>query len=264
MEEAAPRPARPSWRLIAETVQRLARPAIDLVLPPRCLGCGAIVQDTASLCPSCWRSVTFLTPPVCASCGQPFTLPPPAEVEPVCVACIAKPPPWQRGRAVVRYDDGSRRLVWALKHGDRTDLAPALGAWMARAAADLVVEADLVVPVPLYRWRLFRRRYNQAALLAQAMLRALPAAQRPRLVPDALVRVRGGTQAGKRRGQRQRGLQGAFRLRPGVSVRGLRVLLVDDVHTSGATFAACTRVLMTSGALRVDVVSFARVPLPGG
>ncbi len=238
------------------------RAGVDLVLPPRCLGCAQILTTPRSLCGTCWGQVRFITDPACACCGQPFQLPPPDQ-EARCLACLAKPPPWQRGRAVVLYDDGSRRLVWQLKHGDRTDLAPALGAWMARSASDLLREADLVVPVPLHRWRLFRRRYNQSALLAHAMVASLPRAIRPPLIPDALLRRRTGSQAGKRWAQRRRAVQGAFQVRRGVSVQGLSVLVVDDVHTSGATLAACTRALLAAGASRVDVVCFARVPRPG-
>jgi predicted amidophosphoribosyltransferase len=145
----------------------VAAAALDALLPPRCLGCGGPVDRQGGLCPDCWGRLSFITAPHCACCGLPFDFQ--VEGESLCGACLAEPPPYARARAVLVYDDGSRPLLLGFKHGDRTHAARAFGLWLARAGAELLAEADLLVPVPLHRWRLFRRRYNQAALLAQAV-----------------------------------------------------------------------------------------------
>jgi len=238
------------------SVRVLAGMALDVVLPPRCLACGAIVQQPGTLCGACWRELTFLTEPMCARCGFPFEVAPAGE--PLCGACIARPPAFAHARAALTYDTGSRGLVTAFKHADRTDAAPAFAAWMTRVLGDLP-RPGVIVPVPLHRRRLLRRRYNQAALLARELSRRLgvPA------VPDALVRRRDTASQGTLApAARRRNLAGAFAPHPErmQHVRGQRVLLVDDVFTTGATVEACTRVLERSGAEGVDVVTLARVP----
>jgi predicted amidophosphoribosyltransferase len=140
---------------------------LDLLLPHQCLKCGAVIGKEGALCAPCWAEIAFIASPICACCGYPFELDYGAGT--LCGACLRDPPPFVRARAVFRYDSASRHLVLSFKHGDKTHGAPAFGAWLARAAGPLVMEADLVVPVPLHRMRLFRRRYNQAALLAHAL-----------------------------------------------------------------------------------------------
>jgi len=237
---------------------RVAGAALDIVLPPRCLGCGVTVDQNGLLCGDCWSGLSFIAPPLCDCCGLPFAYQVAARSR--CAACLASPPEFDRARAVLVYDDASRRLVLGFKHADRLEGAPAFGRWLARAGAELTAAADLIVPVPLHRWRLFRRRYNQAGLLALALGRV---AERP-VVPDLLVRRRATpTQGGLGRRGRQRNVAGAFALRPGrePQVRGRRVLLVDDVHTTGATLNACARALRRAGAASVDALTLARVTL---
>jgi ComF family protein len=236
---------------------RLVHGALDLVLPPRCLGCGAGVEAPGRLCPACWRMLTFLGPPHCRLCGYP--LPHALPAAPLCGACAADPPAYHRARAALRYDDGSRGLILAFKHADRTDTAPAFGRWLARAGAELLADADLVAPVPLHRWRLLKRGYNQAAILAQALARQTGV----RLLPDLVQRVRATAS--------QQGLGGrarienitaaAFRIHPWHRrrIHGAKVLLVDDVLTTGATVEACARVLRRAGAAQIDVLTLARV-----
>ncbi|SDF90975.1 comF family protein [Limimonas halophila] len=240
------------------TLRTLAGMAVDVVLPPRCLACGAIVQESGTLCGPCWRELTFLTDPMCARCGFPFEVAPAGE--PLCGACIARPPRFAHARAALAYDSGSRGLVTAFKHADRTDAARAFAAWMARVSADLP-RPGAVVPVPLHRRRLLRRRYNQSALLARELSRCLgvPA------VPDGLVRARDtASQGDLSPAARRRNVAGAFAAHPKrvQHLRGQRVLLVDDVFTTGATVEACARVLERAGAEGVDVVTLARVPQP--
>jgi ComF family protein len=231
--------------------------ALDLVLPPRCLGCGAAVEAPGGLCPACWRMLTFLGPPQCRLCGYP--LPHALPAAPLCGACAADPPGYDRARAALRYDDGSRGLILAFKHADRTDTAPAFGRWLARAGAELVADADLVAPVPLHRWRLLKRGYNQAAILAQALARETGV----RLLPDLVQRVRAtASQQGLgRRARIENITAGAFRIHPWHRRRidGAKVLLIDDVLTTGATVEACARVLRRAGAAQIDILTLARV-----
>jgi ComF family protein len=231
--------------------------ALDLVLPPRCLGCGTGVEAPGRLCPICWRMLTFLGPPQCRLCGYP--LPHALPEAPLCGVCAADPPAYHRARAALRYDDGSRGLILAFKHADRTDTAPAFGRWLARAGAELLADADLVAPVPLHRWRLLKRGYNQAAILAQALARETGAA----LLPDLVQRVRATASQQGLGGQAriENITAGAFRVHPWHRRRvdGASVLLVDDVLTTGATVEACARVLRRAGAAQVDVLTLARV-----
>src|SRR5918996_4771853 len=169
---------------VAALAVRGARGLLDLMLPPRCLRCGLGVDGQGRLCAECWRSLTFLGPPQCRLCGYP--LPHALPAAPLCGGCAADPPAYDHARAALRYDDGSRGLILAFKHADRTDTAPAFGRWLARAGAELLADVDLVAPVPLHRWRLLKRGYNQAAILPQALARDTGA----RLLPDLVQRVR--------------------------------------------------------------------------
>jgi ComF family protein len=242
-----------SASLAREGLRRLGRVLVDGVLPPRCLACGDIVGEPHSLCGGCWAAMTFFAPPWCALCGLPF--PHPAAEDAVCGACAAERPHWDRARAVLRYDKNSRRLVLALKHGDQTHLANAFGRWMQRAGRDVLDGADLLLPVPLHWTRLFARRFNQAALLAQA----IHAAGGPPVAADWLVRRRRTPSQGHLRPlARQRNVAAAFALRPGREVRGRRVVVIDDVLTTGATAAECARVLRRAGAGFVGVLTLAR------
>lgn len=240
-------------------LRRLGRAVVDGVLPPRCLACGTIVDEPDALCSSCWAGMTFFAPPWCAICGLPF--PHPMGEEAVCADCARQKPSWDRARAVMRYDKHSRHLVLALKHGDRTHVARALGRWMGRAGAELLEGADMIVPVPLHWTRLFTRRYNQAGLLAYAVR----AAGGPPVMADWLVRRRRTPSQG-RLGPvaRARNVRGAFAVRRGCEVKGKRIVLVDDVLTTGATVEECARVLRRGGAAFIGVLTLSRAVRAGG
>jgi ComF family protein len=250
-----PAPQRHAFR---RAFRQVGRTLVDAILPPRCLACGATVSEPDALCGPCWSSITFFAPPWCAVCGLPFAYP--MGEGAVCAACARERTSWDRARAVMRYDRHSRGLVLALKHGDRTHLAKALGLWMHRAGGDVLDGVDWVVPVPLHWMRLFSRRYNQAGLLAHAV----HAAGGPPVAPDWLIRRRRTPPQG-RLGPlaRTRNVRGAFFLRPGRSVRGKRLVIVDDVLTTGATVEECARVLRRAGAAWVGVLTLARA-LRGG
>lgn len=230
---------------------------LDVILPPHCACCDGPVGAVGQLCAACFAGIGFVADPTCTRCGIPFQTGERAH-RGACERCLAAPPPWHRARAALVYDDHASRLILPLKHGDRTENAAILGFHMARAGARLLADADLLVPVPLHRWRLLRRRYNQAALLAQDIARRT---KRPALA-DALLRVRHTSMlADLPAAARLEALEGAIAVRRSriCRIAGRRVLLIDDVLTSGATAGACTRALLDAGASSVDVLVASRV-----
>ena len=242
---------------------RCARTALDAILPPQCLACSAATDAPGKLCASCWSKITWLSSPLCRCCGTPFEFDPQPEARDalLCGACLRERPAFARARAVFRYDDAGRGLILAFKHGDRLHGAPAYGQWLARAGAELLQDADLIVPVPLHWTRLAWRRYNQSALLANATARLA----RRRCVPDLLARTRRTQQQGEMgRAERRRNVRQAFRVaaRHAALVPGKRVVLVDDVLTTGATANECVRALLDAGAVAVDLLTLARVVRP--
>lgn len=252
---ALPRPSRS-----AAALRRAGALLLDSLLPPRCLSCGVQVGQQGALCPDCWKDAAFVEAPWCARCGLPFEIA--AEPETVCGACARREPAYRVARAALRYDDGSRRLILGLKHGDRTDAARPFAQWMARAGRELLADADLIAPVPLHWTRLVRRRFNQAALLAQSLAALSDGA----FAPDLLVRRRRTpSQGGLTARQRALNVRGAFAVDPKRkdALAERNVLLVDDVMTTGATAEACARALIRGGAARVDVLVLARVVRPG-
>lgn len=239
--------------------RRMARSALDLILPPACLGCGEPVSDPQALCPACFGKTDFLGDPACVQCGHPFEL---AGSGDRCASCLASPPSFDHARAVFAYTAESRHLVLNLKHRDRLEAVPAFAGWLMRIGQPILAEADWVIPVPLARSRLFTRRYNQAAELARALSRlsGVPAGV------DMLLRQRATeTQGRKSRLARRRNVRGAFAVHPRWANRleGARIVLVDDVLTTGATVGECARVLKRGGAAEVSVLSLARVVLAG-
>src|SRR5688500_13365602 len=218
--------------------------AIDLLLPPRCAGCGVIVEAQGSFCAPCWAGLPFITAPMCAHCGLPFETA--AVAGAWWGACLAVPPRVE-ARSALAYDGPAREVVLRLKHADRAHLAVDMAGHLRRAAGDWLDDDVLIVPVPLHRWRLWRRGYNQAAELAKA----LSSATGTPLLVDALLRVRATRSSqGLNPRQRRRNLAGAFRIaeRARPLVAGRCIILVDDVLTTGATADACARMLMRAGA----------------
>ena len=253
--------ALPAWLARAASAGRLAAgAAADLVYPPTCIACRAATAVPHGLCPRCWAGMRFIERPYCERLGTPFAVDLGTPL--ISPAAAADPPAYARARAVTRYEDAVRRLVHRLKYEDAPELATAMGRMMARAGAGLVAEAEVVVPVPLHPWRLWRRRFNQAMALARVVAAARELPGEPLPCEPWLARVRRTrAQVGLSRAQRAENLQGAFRVpaeaRP--LLAGRRVLLVDDVVTTGATANAAARALMRGGARAVDVLAFARV-----
>lgn len=234
---------------------------LDLLLPPRCLATGEIVDRQGQLSPQIWRELEFITAPLCNCCGTPFPYRIAAAAAQLCPACIARPPDWHRARAVFSYDTHSRQMILAFKHGDRLEGAPAFARWMARAGAEILEDADYVVAVPLHWRRLLQRRYNQSAVLAMHVGRL---AGKP-VITDMLARVRATPPLrGMNRSARRRQLSGAIAIAPRYEnlLPGARIVIIDDVMTSGATAASCARALSGHGAAQVDILTLARVVRP--
>jgi ComF family protein len=236
---------------------RQARHALlGLFYPPTCIACQAATAEPHALCAACWAGIRFIERPYCERLGTPFAVDLGQPL--LSPAAIADPPVFERARAVAEYDGTASLLVHRLKYNDRLELAPALGRMMARAGAELIADADVIVPVPLHRWRLWRRRFNQAMALASVVSRQSGVPCDPFLLARVKATQR---QVGLTKPQRQDNLQGAFRVPAAQKARlsGRRVLLVDDVLTTGSTANAAARALLRGGAARVDILAFARV-----
>lgn len=231
--------------------------ALRMIYPPRCLTCPEPVTTDFGLCAACWRDAAFIGGMVCDACGTPL----PGDADSpaaLCDDCLTIARPWERGRAALIYSGTGRKIVLALKHGDRLDLAGPAGAWMARAANPILRPGMVVAPVPLHWTRLLRRRYNQSALLAQAVARETGLD----CCPDLLIRPRRTpTQDGRGRDARFANVAGRIRAHPRRTaiLRDRPVLIVDDVMTSGATLAAAAEACLVAGAATVCVLALARV-----
>ena len=246
------------FKRAGKTAGAMLRAALDLALPRLCAACREPV-DGQGLCPQCWSKLSFISRPYCERLGIPFVYDPGPGI--LSMEAIADPPAYNRARAAVRFDEISRALVHALKYGDRLDLAPMMGGWLANAGRELLVGADALVPVPLHWRRRWARRFNQSAVLAAAVSAATGVA----VAAGALKRVKAtAQQVGLSRSERAANVQGAFRVPPEgkAAVVGRRLILVDDVLTSGATVEGCARALLRAGAANVDVLIFARVADP--
>lgn len=230
---------------------------VDFVLPPRCPGSGEIVDAQGSLSPAVWQGLRFISAPLCGACGLPFPFEN-GDPAALCLSCVQERPVFRTARAALAYDDGSRDLILRFKHADQTHTVYSFIPWMRLAGRAMLADADVIVPVPLHPHRLLKRRYNQAALLAQALARAV---EKP-FLPDTLRRVKATpTQGFLKAHEREKNVRRAFavpdRKRAGVS--GRKIILVDDVLTTGATVSECAKTLLKAGAQSVDVLTIARV-----
>lgn len=245
---------------IYDKVRTLSQSCVNLILPPLCVVSGKVVERQGMIAPDAWWNLRFIGDPACSCCGIPFDYK--IEEAMQCADCLARPPEYDRARAALVYDEGSKPVILGFKHADKTHNLRAFSPWLAQAGADLLQGADYVMPVPLHFWRLVRRRYNQAALLARDVgeRSGVPC------LTQALLRARPTKSQGHMRfAERRKNVSGAFMVDPAYAERlnGAHIVLVDDVYTTGATVNECARVLKKAGAARVDVLTIARVVKEG-
>lgn len=240
---------------VAAGLSLLMRQVLDFALPPRCAGCGTIVDDTHSFCPTCWRGITFLGNSGCSTCGLPLE----GTDAQTCAVCLARPPRIARARAVAAYDDLTSGIAIRLKYGRKVALARTMARFMA-PLVDSPGEAErILIPVPLHRSRLWQRGFNQSALVARELGRRCHLCAHP----FALIRTRRTPPLkGMSRAERHRTVSGAFVVADTAAVKDKVVILVDDIFTTGSTAEACAKALQRAGAARVELVSWARVVRP--
>nr|WP_295734459.1 ComF family protein [uncultured Bartonella sp.] len=229
---------------------------MNFLFPPTCPGCGVFVEKTGTICPECWKQLHFITKPYCPVMGTPFTYDQGEGF--LSGEAIQSPPPFTRARSVVAHFGLARSLVTRLKYGDRTELAPFMAEWMTIAGKELIESADIIVPIPLHYRRFLKRTYNQATELSRNIARSTG---KP-LQPFVLKRQKNTRQqVGLLKKARQRNMIGAFIVpeKEKAKIKDKRVLLVDDVFTTGATVRSATKALLRGGAKSVDVLTFSRV-----
>lgn len=246
---------------VRAAARRFGAVILDQFYPPVCLRCDAAIADADALCAKCFVELRPITAPLCPRLGIPFEISLGSDA--VSAEAIADPPPFDRSRSAVIYNEVARKLVSRLKYGDRPELARFCGRLMAAAGHELWESEPVLVPVPLHRYRQFERRYNQSTELARALAKITGLQVDPLLV-SRVKRTK--QQVGLSADQRQRNVAGAFATRPNALGRlnGRGVVIVDDVITTGSTVKAVTRALTKAGVRRVDVISFARVVVGQG
>lgn len=247
------------FSMLPSTLRGIGEAALDFVLPPRCAACGALTQRHVGVCAACWSDLNFITRPFCERCGRPFEFYIPGTSQ--CAACLRRPPAFDKAFSPLVYGETSRDIILQFKHGDQLGHAALLASLMVPHMAHFGYSDPYIMPVPLHRRRIIQRRFNQSAMIAQALAKQLSVQadvltlQRTRATP---------MQQGLNAAQRRRNVQGAFAVarRRAARVRGRDIVLIDDVLTTGATVEACARVLRKAGASQIGVLTAARVVAP--
>jgi ComF family protein len=228
---------------------------LNIFFPPQCLNCDIRVPTHGTLCIPCWQKIQFISEPMCHCCGFPFEYD--IGNEALCGACLFERPSYAHARAAFRYDEHSSKLVTRFKYSDHTHLARVYSVWLAKAAGELLAQSDIIIPVPLHYFRFVHRRFNQSALLAHALSKKTNIKHRP----DIIKRKRNtASQTGLTRSQREKNVKGAFSIseRGKRIIKGKKILLVDDVMTTGSTIEQCAKSLIKAGAMQVNVLTLAR------
>lgn len=239
-------------RFYLKPYKKIFNTILDFLFPPECPICQNPVSDPLSICPECFKKIKFITPPLCEICGRPFEF----EVygKTVCGKCLQKKPVYDKARSAFLYDSFSKQLILPFKYSDRTDLAPLLGQFLIRAGAELLDQSDLIVPVPLNRWRLMKRKYNQAGILGKIISKktGIP------FSPFVLKRLRATkSQERLREKDRIKNVRNAFIIKNNKLIKNKKILLIDDVLTTGATVNECAKILKRNGAKSVYVLTVA-------
>ena len=241
---------------IVNNLRHYARKVPNLLVPSTCLTCDRFVEKQGGCCPQCWKKLRFVTKPFCPVMGSPFVIDMGEDF--LCAEAIANPPPFDKLRTVLLYDELARRLVSQIKYSDRTDLLRWVVNWMNTAGREVIDEADAIIPVPLHPSRLRKRRFNQAGEMANLLAKLNDKA----FLPEVLIRLKPTRQqVGLSESERAKNVLGAFVVpkEQKISLKGKRVLLIDDVYTTGATAKAATRALKRGGASHINVLVFAKV-----
>lgn len=242
---------------LKKNISHYSNVMLDFLLPPRCIVSGKEVSNQGMIAPDIWAKLDFITDPFCQTCGFPFEFDTGSGMH-LCGSCIQKKPPYDSARAALKYNDVSRDMILGFKHGDQMHAVLAFMPWLKAAGQDMLMNADYLIPVPLHRWRLIKRRYNQAAIIAQRLGKETDI---PVLV-DALGRTRNTpTQGYLKANERFKNVRKAFDMDPKYAdrLKGKNIILIDDVLTTGATIKECTKVLRKAKVNRIDVLTVARV-----
>ena len=225
---------------------------LNFLLPPHCPICGKQIWDHHAVCGECFGKLHFISGAICQKCGKPL----PYKEAQVCASCLKKPPIYNRAISILKYNETSKALILPFKHADNIELTPLLSQWMSRKGKDLILECDCIIPVPLHITRLFKRKYNQSALLAKSLSKIY----KKEYLPSVLVRSkRTESQGHMSSTQRKQNIKNAFKIQNADRIKGKKVLLIDDVMTTGATINECTKVLLKAGAKSVSILTLARV-----
>lgn len=240
---------------------KLVKWGLNLILPPRCPISGDIVDSVGAISPRAWRDLTFISDPKCKCCCIPFAVDVATGIENIpdylCADCMANPKPFDRTISLLQYDDASKKLVLAFKHGDALHLHTSITPLLANAGQEILSPDSILVPVPLHWRRLVKRRYNQSAVLCASLSKHLGLTY----YPDALTRTRHTPPQGHRSArERHKNVAGAFDIKPSTAqqISGKTIILVDDVYTTGATLEECAKVLKAAGAKAVNILTVAR------
>lgn len=241
---------------VKKQIKKIGNHTVDFILPPLCPATGEMVDMLGMVDPSFWQELNFINAPYCNKCGAPFSF----EVETAdmtCGDCLETPPTYHQNRSALAYDDGSRNIILRFKHGDQTHAVKSFIPWLRQAGVELLDTADMIIPVPLHRNRLIKRRYNQADLIGRELAQYYPDIEHN---PDALLRIKNTVSQGHKRAKdRKKNVFKAFETNPAYSYEDKKILIVDDVYTTGATLNECAKMLYRAGAIEVNCLTLARV-----
>jgi ComF family protein len=235
-------------------LKRIGTVAVDFILPPLCPATGEMVDTLGMVDASYWQSLNFINAPYCKTCGNPFAFEA-ADLE--CGQCLETSPTFHKNRSAIIYDDASRNIILRFKHGDQTHAVKAFIPWLRQTGTELLNNTDIIVPVPLHFRRLIKRRYNQSDLIGRELSKYYTDID---YYPDGLLRVKNTVSQGHKKAKdRKRNVSKAFQANETYNFKGKRVLIIDDVFTTGATVNECAKTLYDGGAKEVNCLTLAKI-----